>query len=191
MKNYSKYIVSFFISMIFSFVSIYWIAFPTLVSYSHLLNVLNRFYYTKFILWLLCTLALWLFYIQNRRKSFSPVYTYFVAGMYLLLLFAVLFTKSTAYRKVSLNVVEFLQFDAKVLREASLNIIYFIPLGMIFSLGANKKEYCILSFFTILGIETIQYLFYLGTFSLGDIFLNLIGTTVGFYLCKKILSDYS
>jgi glycopeptide antibiotics resistance protein len=191
MKNYSRYIVSFFISMIISFIGIHWVAFPTLISYPRLLDVISRFAYTEQTLWIFCTFALWLFYVQYKCKSFSSIYIYFVAGIYLLLLFVVLFTKAYAYRVVSLDVFEFLKVDLKVLREAFLNVLYFVPLGMIFGLGTTKKEYWILSFFTILGIETIQYLFYLGTFSLGDIFLNLSGTTIGFYLCRKIRRNLS
>jgi glycopeptide antibiotics resistance protein len=73
--------------------------------------------------------------------------------------------------------------DKKTMLEALLNVLYFIPLGGLYGLKANWWEFGIIALLTILGIETIQYVFYIGTFALSDIILNFIGCSIGYSVC--------
>ncbi|WP_214280693.1 VanZ family protein [Escherichia coli] len=41
---------------------------------------------------------------------------------------------------------------------------------------------------TIIGIETIQYVFYIGTFDIWDIFTNFTGCMIGYIFCKRIIN---
>ena len=102
--------------------------------------------------------------------------------MYLFLLFVVLFTKAPEYHQVSWALFDFISSDKKVLMEALLNLGYFIPLGALYAMKASYVEFTIIALLTILGIETIQYVFYIGTFALSDILLNYIGCAIGYKL---------
>lgn len=110
------------------------------------------------------------------------VYAYLVYSVYLLLLFIVLFTKAATYHAISLNPFDFLTNNPRILSEAFLNIVYFIPLGVLYGLKANWRQTCAIALITILGIETLQYAFYLGTFAISDILLNFSGCLLGFKL---------
>ncbi|SPC35880.1 VanZ family protein [Latilactobacillus fuchuensis] len=48
------------------------------------------------------------------------------------------------------------------------------------------KQTIAIAGFTILGIEILQYAFYLGTFAVSDILLNGLGCLIGFYLATRL-----
>lgn len=76
--------------------------------------------------------------------------------------------------------------------EAIENLIFFIPytffLLQSFSLRKLKsiKYILILSFFTSLTIEVLQYVMTLGTFQLSDLLYNTLGGLVGYIIYKII-----
>lgn len=185
-------VLSFFVG----FLLIHWIAYPVLNSYPHLASAMARFAYTKEFLVGFVTLSMWLFFVQMIFQKFTVIYTYLFYSVYLFLLFIVLFAKARNYHSYSFELFDFAVRNKRVLLEAALNIIYFIPLGILFSFKSRFWEFCLISVLFICGVETIQYVFYIGTFAVSDIMLNLIGCLIGrglkesfSILQKKIVSD--
>ena len=185
-------VLSFFVG----FLLIHWIAYPVLNSYPHLASAMARFAYTKEFLVGFVTLSMWLFFVQMIFQKFTVIYTYLFYSVYLFLLFIVLFAKARNYHSYSFELFDFAVRNKRVLLEATLNIIYFIPLGILFSFKSRFWEFCLISILFICGVETIQYVFYIGTFAVSDIMLNLIGCLSGrglkvsfSILQKKIVSD--
>ncbi|MHC5247733.1 VanZ family protein [Enterococcus sp. LJL90] len=190
-KNVFSFTLSAFVFAFVSYVLIRFIVMPTVAHYPRLLRAVERFEYTYQVLFLFLFLAMWLFFIQYQLKKISMVFLYLVISTYLFLLFIMLFAKATGYQALSLNPFDFIQADDRVLSEAVLNIVFLIPLGMIYGLGTNRWQYVVTALLTILGIETIQYVFYLGTFALSDIILNFIGTTIGWAVAKFLLRKFN
>lgn len=168
-----------------SFLLVGRLAYPVLLSYPRLAQTMARFAYTEVTLMIFCTLFLWLFAIQWEMRKLSVVYVYLSASVYCFLLFVVLFTKAPSYHAVQLNPLRFFLWSEQSIREAVLNIGYFLPLGMMYAVKATKREFLLIAGSTILGIETLQYLFYLGTFDTSDIVLNLCGCWGGYLLYQK------
>lgn len=190
MKKFFMGIVSLFVSFAAAFVIIEKIALPTLDHYVRLSRMIERFYYTDEVLILFLGLTIWLFILQWQARKISVVYMYLVFSVYLFLLFVVLFTKAATYHTFTFALFDFIRWDAKTLMEAGLNIIYFLPLGILYRLHASKKQFVVIALLTILGIETIQYVFYLGTFALSDILLNFCGCWFGYFLGRYGLRHF-
>jgi hypothetical protein len=183
MTRFAKSILGLIASCILGYGVIQYIAYPTLLQYDRFVHMMERFAYTKETLTLFLILSCWLFYLQLLFKRFSAIYLYLVYSVYLFLLFVVLFTKAPQYHTFSWEIFDFLVRDKKTMLEALLNVLYFIPLGGLYGLKANWWEFGIIALLTILGIETIQYVFYIGTFALSDIILNFIGCSIGYSVC--------
>lgn len=99
-----------------------------------------------------------------------------------------LFTKAQTYHSFNLNPFELYLNNKQQVIELILNTCYFIPLGCLYGMRAKKAEAVAIALTTILGIETLQYLFYLGTFDIWDIMTNFAGCMIGYYffgLIKK------
>ena len=180
------YLSSLLVTFILSYATITWLIMPVLTRYQSLARLINHFDYTALTLILLLTLIIWLFGIQYHLKHFSVIYLYLAFSVYLLLLFMVLFTKTTDFQAISLNPFDFIKADTRTIQEAVLNIIYFIPLGGLYCINTDFKQFVIVSLVTLLGIETIQFVFYLGTFAISDILLNFLGCLIGYYCCWEI-----
>ena len=157
------YLSSLLVTFILSYATITWLIMPVLTRYQSLARLINHFDYTALTLILLLTLIIWLFGIQYHLKHFSVIYLYLAFSVYLLLLFMVLFTKTTDFQAISLN-----------------------PLGGLYCINTDFKQFVIVSLVTLLGIETIQFIFYLGTFAISDIILNFLGCLIGYYCCWEI-----
>lgn len=171
------------ISSILGLGIIQYLAYPTLLQYERFENVMSRFGYTKETLIVFVILSCWLLYLQIEFRRFSVIYLYLFYSVYLFLLFVVLFTKAPAYHTFNGQLFDFLVWDKGTLIEAILNLVYFIPLGGLYGLRANWIKFILISLLTITGIETIQYVFYIGTFSVSDILLNFLGCLVGYSIC--------
>ena len=91
------YLSSLLVTFILSYATITWLIMPVLTRYQSLARLINHFDYTALTLILLLTLIIWLFGIQYHLKHFSVIYLYLAFSVYLLLLFMVLFTKTTDY----------------------------------------------------------------------------------------------
>lgn len=183
MTRWIKSIFALLVSCLVGVGVIQYIAYPTLLQYERFVHVMDRFSYTKETLTLFLILSCWLFYLQLLFKRFSAIYLYLVYSVYLFLLFVVLFTKAPQYHTFSWDLFDFLVKDKKTILEAILNVLYFVPLGGLYGLKAKWWEFGVIALLTILGIETIQYVFYIGTFALSDILLNFIGCLLGYGIC--------
>lgn len=148
-------------------------------------RVMARFDFTEILLVSALTLALWLFYLQWTWRTIWPIYWYLAYSLYACLLFVMLFTKADTAHAISLNPLDFLSWHPGVL-EFLLNIVAFIPLGVWYGTHAKPWEFVVVALVTILGIETIQYVFYLGIFAVSDILANFVGCTVGYWCLFKI-----
>ncbi len=189
MFRFIRSVIALFVSIILGVGVIQYVAYPVLLDYPRFESVIRRFAYTKETLMFFLILSLWLFYLQLEFRRFSAIYLYLFYSVYLFLLFVVLFTKAEEYHAFDPKLWSFLVRDRKILLQAILNVLYFIPLGALFAVKANWIEFPIVSILIILGIETIQYVFHVGTFSLSDILLNFIGCTIG-YLSYLGLKKY-
>lgn len=172
------------ISLIVGYAIIHWVAFPTLMHYPKLAVAMSRYQYTEWTLIGFLSSSLWLFYLQVLYRKISVIYLYLVYSVYLFLLFVVLFAKASHYRAFIADPFDFFVRDRRVLTEAALNMLFFIPLGGLYAVKARFWEFLVVSLLTIIGIETIQFVFYIGTFAISDILLNWLGCFVGFEAYK-------
>lgn len=179
-------VIAFIISTILGIGVVQYLVYPTLLQYERFENVMSRFGYTKETLIVFVVLSCWFLYLQIEFRHFSMVYLYLFYSVYLFLLFVVLFTKAPEYHTFNGDLFDFLVWDRGTLIEAFLNLAYFIPLGGLYGLRVNWREFVLISLLTITGIETIQYVFYIGTFSVSDILLNFLGCLVGYSSCLLI-----
>ncbi|EOT39651.1 VanZ family protein [Enterococcus columbae] len=179
MKNTIKWFLAGIASIVLAYLLISELAYPVLMKYHHLATAMNRFAYTKLFLEIYAALSLFFLYVQWLKGKFSAIYLYLFYSVYLFLLFIVLFGKARNYHSYSLEPWDFLVWNRTTLTEALLNVIYFIPLGVLFRLGSKWWEFFLISFLVILGVETIQYVFSIGTFAVSDILLNLFGCSIG------------
>lgn len=97
-----------------------------------------------------------------------------------------LFTKAQAYHSFNLNPFELYLNNGQQIIELILNTAYFIPLGCLYGLRAKPMEAALIALVTIIGIETIQYVFYIGTFDIWDIFTNFAGCMLGYFISTLI-----
>ena len=57
-----------------------------------------------------------------------------------------------------------------------MNLLMFIPLGLLFPSRLSNILLCLIALFSI---ESIQYFGHMGIFDLGDIVLNMLGILIG------------
>lgn len=112
--------------------------------------------------------------LTRQLKKQTLLLLYFI---YFLALFYLLFLKNIGTQGLSLNPLSF----ARELYWGShfvpiMNLLMFIPLGLLFSSRLSNLLLCLLTLFTV---ESIQYFGHLGVFDLGDITLNMLGILVG------------
>lgn len=173
-------------SLVLSYGMVYTLVMPTLQNYPRLARMAQRFEYTDEALWLFIFLSLWLFYWQWEQKKMWNTYLYLFYSCYFLLLFIMLFTKARAYHSFNLNPFELYLNNGQQIIELLLNVGYFIPLGCLYGLRASKVEAAVIALTTIIGIETIQYVFYIGTFDIWDILTNFVGCMLGYLFCIHV-----
>ncbi|MDT2643609.1 VanZ family protein [Enterococcus dongliensis] len=181
-----KKVIAGIISLIISYGMVYYLVLPTLENYPRLAGMVQRSEYTDGALWFFIFLSLWLFYWQWEQRKIWNSYLYLFYSCYLLLLFIMLFTKAPAYHSFNLNPMTLYLNNPQQMIELLLNVGYFIPLGCLYCMRAEKVEALVIALLTIIGIETIQYIFYLGTFDILDILTNLAGCIIGYQLFGQI-----
>ena len=186
-----KKIIAGIVSLFASYGMVYYLVMPTLANYPRLYRVAQRFEYTDEALWLFIFLSLWLFYWQWEQRKMWNVYLYLFYSCYILLLFIMLFTKARLYHSFNLNPFVLYLNNKQQVIELILNTGYFIPLGFLYGFRASKIEAVVIALVTILGIETIQYVFYIGTFDIWDIITNFLGCMIGYFLCQKVRTRIS
>ena len=112
--------------------------------------------------------------LTRQLKKQTLLLLYFI---YFLALFYLLFLKNIGTQGLSLNPLAF----ARELYWGShfvpiMNLLMFIPLGLLFSSRLSNLLLCLLTLFSV---ESIQYFGHLGVFDLGDITLNMLGILIG------------
>ncbi|MGM0214841.1 VanZ family protein [Enterococcus sp. AZ109] len=185
-----KKIIAGILSFIASFGIIYYLVLPTLMHYPRLAGMMYRFVYTDEALWAFLFLSMWLFYIQWEKRQLWSIYLYLFYSVYALLMFIVLFTKAEHYHALNLNIFNIPLMSPAAVIEFVLNICYFIPLGVLYGMRAKRWETVVLSLVTIFGIETLQYVFYLGTFDIWDVLTNFAGCMAGYQVCMKLKKQF-
>ena len=112
--------------------------------------------------------------LTRKLKKQTLLLLYFI---YFLALFYLLFLKNIGTQGLSLNPLSF----AREVYWGSpfvpiMNLLMFIPLGLLFSSRLSNLLLCLLTLFSV---ESIQYFGHLGVFDLGDITLNMLGILIG------------
>ena len=181
-----KKIIAGIISFVLSYGMVYYLVMPTLQNYPRLSSMAQRFEFTDEVLWAFIFLSLWLFYWQWEQRKLWNIYMYLFYSCYFLLLFIMLFTKARAYHSFNLNPFELYLNNGQQITELILNTGYFIPLGCLYGMRAKPLEAAVIALVTIIGIETIQYVFYIGTFDIWDIITNFTGCVIGYLMCIQI-----
>jgi len=156
------------------------VVFPVIYRYPKIYNLLNRFRFSFPLIVIFLFLLILFGWIQSHRKKISIYYLSLIYPVYLLSLIVLLFAKNGYMSGIQLNPLTGWLYHGGV-SETLFNVIGFIPLGAIYFL-ASKKQTLIISIITVLGIETAQYIFNVGTFSTLDIITNVIGIMIGRYL---------
>lgn len=75
-----------------------------------------------------------------------------------------------------------------------LNVIIFIPFGILFPLSyprhSNFLTFTLIALLSICGIEFIQRITYLGIFDIDDILLNLLGCFIGYIVVQFLVRPF-
>lgn len=182
--------LSLILSILISYLLVEFLLDNIISKYPRLVGMMARFPFTDQLLVGALTLIIWLGYVQWERKHLWSSYLYLSYSMYGCLLFIMLFTKAKATHAIILNPIDFFSWDSGIL-EAILNVITFIPLGVLYALRAKKWEMVFISLVTIIAIETTQYIFYLGVFSISDIICNFLGCLMGYYFYPVIKKHFA
>ena len=112
--------------------------------------------------------------LTRKIKKQTLLLLYFI---YFLSLFYLLFLKNIGIQGVSLNPLSFtLELHWGSHFVPIMNLLMFIPLGLLFSSRMSNLLLCLIALFSV---ESIQYFGHLGIFDLGDIVLNMLGLLVG------------
>lgn len=189
MKRIVFFLVTFVGSFLVGYLLVDFAMVPVLTAYPRLSQMMDCFAYTQEVLVAFIGLGLFLLILQLALGRLSTIYLYLVYSVYFFFLFVVLFTKAPRYHALNLAPFDFLQWGQRGIMEAGLNLVYFIPLGCLYGFKANKWEFCIVSLTTILGVETMQYVFYIGTFAVSDIWLNFFRNAYRLWDLSQIVSD--
>lgn len=119
-----------------------------------------------------------LYYALQGKMKRVIIYIEFCLYMIALLVFLLL--KSPGIQGVNLSFSGFwidLQYSTF---EVIMNVILFIPLGILLANKLKLVSTVILSFLLIIAIESIQYIFKLGVFDVIDIATNFSGILIGY-----------
>lgn len=113
----------------------------------------------------------------------------FFSFLYLSFLIYLLFLKNIGIRGMELQlfswVKDLISGDPMIVL---FNFLMFLPLGWILPLSWKSSCLVILS---VLGVEWIQYFFYLGIFDLGDVFVNTCGFLLGACIHRWLISQWN
>lgn len=136
---------------------------------------------------------LWKFSVLHRRQAVTG----FLFSLYLCVVFSVVGLPSLAYWKylrwdVNLNLIPLLGIPAD-LHNALLNVVLFVPLGIMLPLFRKKYRSVaavgITGFCLSLLIELLQMFTYRAT-DIDDLLTNTLGTLIGYGIAKCILKKH-
>lgn len=134
--------------------------------------------------------------VQSKAKIFHALF-WFSVCVYLLFLMRVTLFKYASLGEVlfspdrfysrSVNLIPFAHDGQRIARfkvDLFLNFLAFCPLGFLLSMQVYEKKHCRFFLFlplaVSLGIETLQYVLWLGATDVTDILINTVGGGFGF-----------
>ncbi len=140
---------------------------------------------------------------QSSRRRLHAAALYSVFGIYLMVLFALLFGKRTDLRAVNLvpfrSIADHLGGDllarSFALNNIGGNIALFVPLGVYVALlGRSRTFGAQVGLIALLSAaaETAQYVFRVGVTDIDDVLLNTVGGAIGilaFRLLRRLLGE--
>lgn len=134
---------------------------------------------------------------RNINKLLHNLLLYSVFGIYILILFALLFLKRTSFRSVNLvpfkSIANYLKGDL-IARSFAMNnilgnVLLFFPMGIYITLiNGNKRiglNTGIIALISMLA-EIAQYVFSVGAMDIDDVILNSVGGLAGVLTFKLI-----
>ncbi|MDZ4993617.1 VanZ family protein [Clostridium perfringens] len=125
-------------------------------------------------------------FLTTTRMKTSKLFKLFLFGLYAGTMFILLFARPKMSRGFQLDpfaVLHGLRGDKTGQLYLIGNIIFFMPIGYILR-KYNFVLAFILSASIEFNIELAQYVFKRGYFDLGDIFINLVGIFIAYFICK-------
>ncbi len=140
---------------------------------------------------------------QLKRVSLNIVWCFSFA-LYIAILFFVLFSggrRDYDYSNMKPNILPLISIikaikagsaahDLSFLRGILLNILLFMPFGLLLPWKVKNRHAAMLYIFLSVCIsEVAQQIFAVGVFDIDDIFLNLIGAGVGTWIYRIIVSS--
>ncbi len=93
--------------------------------------------------------------------------------------------KTPNIQDYNFNPFDFFQLKYKVLTQAALNVISFVPLGWVYGKTLSKRQMVIVATILSVSVEGIQFLYHLGVLAVSDVMLNVLGSWVGWYWLKE------
>ncbi len=93
------------------------------------------------------------------------------------------------YQTRSLNLIPFVDLGQTGLSETVSNFVTFIPFGLLLSLNFKKAalwRLLIVVFVFSMGVETLQFIFAIGTTDATDVVTNTLGGLVGLVLYRLV-----
>ncbi|MGG5463251.1 VanZ family protein [Clostridium sp. B9] len=125
-------------------------------------------------------------FLTTTRMKTSKLFKLFLFGLYAGTMFILLFARPKMARGFQLDpfeVLHGLRGDKTSQLYLIGNIIFFMPIGYILR-KYNFILAVVLSASIEFNIELAQYVFKRGFFDLGDIFINLVGIFIAYFVCK-------
>lgn len=125
-------------------------------------------------------------FLTTTRMKTSKLFKLFLFGLYAGTMFILLFARPKMSRGFQLDpfaVLHGLRGDKTGQLYLIGNVLFFMPIGYILR-KYNFVLAFILSASIEFNIELAQYVFKRGYFDLGDIFINLVGIFIAYFICK-------
>lgn len=172
-----------FFGVVYSYTNIFYFRFASYIGVNGIEILGNPFvsWSIMFLVFLLIIVNLF-FFLQRRILKKLLIVDY---ALYFSILFFALFLKSpnSGVYGLALNPFGFLFDLLESPFEVIVNVLLFIPLGILFSLlSISFKRTFLSSLLLIVIAEVTQFVFKLGFFDLSDVILNLLGVILGYQL---------
>jgi len=113
------------------------------------------------------------------------VYVILVGYLYVFILFLFLFVKTPGVQDVNFNPVDFLRWNYKILSQAIMNVICFVPLGWLYGKFLSRGQMLIVALALSCSVEAIQFFYHLGVLAVSDVLLNVAGSWLGWWMLRK------
>jgi glycopeptide antibiotics resistance protein len=194
MKKSMKIIISLALSILF-----FWIFLDVIngSAYSNIAMLLSSCGLATFInplffiiLALLISIVIFANLYQIINNNFHVLFFKIEMAVYLVLFMAIVMLKSAGVQKININIMDIFTQIAEDPLLLLINILLFVPIGMIFFIYCKSALMAFVSAFVmIIVIETMQYIFCLGISDIVDVVANMVGFSLG-YMSLDIAKEY-